>query len=70
MRCKAIRRFTWSKDGINALIANAGDEIDLPVELVTGLADEGFVKIISLPGGKKSTKPPENKAVEESPQNK
>ena len=54
IRVRALRDFRWSTDGVTSRQAEQGDELELPDDLVAGLANEAYVIV-------------EREAVEEQP---
>lgn len=44
MKCKVLKSFPLSTDGINSERVEKGQTADVPKELVDGLVDEGFIE--------------------------
>lgn len=43
--CEALRAFPYSLDGFTTLHAERGELVDIPEDLVEGLADAGYLRV-------------------------
>ena len=62
---EVLKAFSYSEDGVSAIVAAIGDEPEIPAALVAGLIAEGYIAETKSLGGA-----PENKMLAAAPENK
>ena len=62
---EVLKAFSYSEDGVSAIVAAIGDEPEIPAALIAGLIAEGYIAETKSLGAA-----PENKMLAAAPENK